>query len=62
MDMQATKKKLGLKEKYAHMTRGLDERSEVVGTDVERLEVGQLVDSVAHDHQAELPGGGTEGG
>ena len=41
---------------------GLDERSEVVGTDVERLEVGQLVDSVAHDHQAELPGGGTEGG
>ena len=41
---------------------GLDERSEVVGTDVERLEVGQLVDSAAHDHQAELPGGGTEGG
>ena len=24
MDMQASKKKLGLKEKYAHMTRGLD--------------------------------------
>ena len=23
MDMQARKKKLGLKEKYAHMTRGL---------------------------------------
>ena len=41
---------------------GLDERSEVVGAGVDRLEVGQLVDSVAHDHQAELPGGGTEGG
>ena len=41
---------------------GLDERSEVVGTDVERLKIGQLVDSAAHDHQAELPGGGTEGG
>lgn len=41
---------------------GLDERSEVVGAGVDRLEVGQLVDSAAHDHEAELPGGGTEGG
>ncbi len=40
---------------------GLDERSEVVGADVDRLEVGQLVDSAAHDHEAESPGGGTEG-
>ena len=33
-----------------------------VGAGVDRLEVGQLVDSAAHDHEAELPGGGTEGG
>ena len=39
---------------------GLDERSEVVGADVDRLQVGQLVDLPAHEQEAEAPGGGTE--
>ncbi len=40
---------------------GLDERSEVIAADVDRLEVGQLVDSSVHEHESESPGGGAEG-
>lgn len=48
------------KDDWIEIVDGLDERSEVVGGEVSRLQVGQLVDSSAHDHEAESPGGGTE--
>ncbi len=39
---------------------GLDTRSQVIGGDASRLQVGQLVDASAHDQESEAPGGGTE--
>ena len=39
---------------------GLDERSQVVGGDASRLQVGQLVDASEHEQESESPGGGTE--
>ena len=48
------------KDDWIEIVDGLDERSEVVGGEARRLQVGQLVDSSAHDHETESPGGGTE--
>ena len=48
------------KDDWIEIVDGLDERSEVVGGEASLLQVGQLVDSSAHDHETESPGGGTE--
>ena len=48
------------KDDLIEIVDGLDERSEVVGGELSHLKVGQLVDSSAHEQEAESPGGGTE--
>ena len=48
------------KDDLIEIVDGLDERSEVVEEELSHLKVGQLVDSSAHEQEAESPGGSTE--
>ena len=48
------------KDDWVEIVDGLDERSEVVGGEASRLQVGQLVDSSEREQESESPGGGTE--
>ena len=48
------------KDDWIEVVDGLHEPSEVVGGEASRLQVGQLVDSSAHEQESESPGGGTE--